>query len=83
MTHRPAPGSPGPAPVPAIPARLEPAAIGVTQDTVIGLASSAPAATVGLTLAASSTRRRTTVQTAWIVVNEGEAERPVTRSHSP
>ena len=52
MTHRPAPTSPGPATVPAIPARLEPDAIGVTQDTVIGLASSAPAATVGLTLAA-------------------------------
>jgi hypothetical protein len=52
MTHRPAPASPGPATVPAIPARLEPDAIGVTQDTVIGLASSAPAATVGLTLAA-------------------------------
>jgi len=41
-----------PAPVPAIPARLEPDAIGVAQDTVIGLASSAPAAMVGLTLAA-------------------------------
>ena len=52
MTHRPAPASPRPAQVPAIPARLEPDAIGVTQDTVIGLASSAPAATVGLTLAA-------------------------------
>ncbi len=54
MTHRPAPAAPGPrsTPVPAIPARLEPDAIGVTQDTVIGLASSAPAATVGLTLAA-------------------------------
>ncbi len=52
MTHRLAPASPGPASVPAIPARLEPDAIGVTQDTVIGLASSAPAATVRLTLAA-------------------------------
>ena len=31
---------------------LEPNAIGVTQDTVIGMASSAPAASVGLTLAA-------------------------------
>ena len=29
-------------------ARLEPDAIGVAQDTVIGMASSAPAATVGL-----------------------------------
>src|SRR5580698_1776675 len=32
-------------------ARLEPDAIGVAQDTVIGMASSAPAASVGLTLA--------------------------------
>src|SRR5260221_9784632 len=31
--------------------RLEPDAIGVVQDTVIGMASSAPAATSGLTLA--------------------------------
>lgn len=31
--------------------RLEPDAIGLTQDTVIGLASSAPAASIGLTLA--------------------------------
>src|ERR1022692_526892 len=38
----------GPAPA----ARLEPNAIGVAQDTVIGMASSAPAATVGLSLAA-------------------------------
>jgi amino acid transporter len=35
----------------APPARLEPNAIGVAQDTVIGMASSAPAASVGLTLA--------------------------------
>jgi amino acid transporter len=34
------------------PARLEPDAIGVAQDTVIGMASSAPAATIGLSLAA-------------------------------
>src|SRR5215510_11665355 len=40
----------GTAPPPA--ARLEPDAIGVAQDTVIGMASSAPAATSGLTLAA-------------------------------
>jgi amino acid transporter len=33
-------------------ARLEPNAIGVAQDVVIGMASSAPAATVGLSLAA-------------------------------
>ena len=33
-------------------ARLEPDAIGVAQDTVIGMASSAPAATVGLSVAA-------------------------------
>jgi amino acid transporter len=35
----------------APPARLEPDAIGVAQDTVIGMASSAPAASIGLTLA--------------------------------
>ena len=40
----------GTAPTPT--ARLEPNAIGVAQDTVIGMASSAPAASVGLTLAA-------------------------------
>jgi amino acid transporter len=33
-------------------ARLQPDAIGVAQDTVIGMASSAPAATIGLSLAA-------------------------------
>ena len=32
--------------------RLEPDAIGAAQDTIIGMASSAPAATVGLSLAA-------------------------------
>jgi amino acid transporter len=32
--------------------QLEPGAIGITQDTVIGMAASAPAASVGLTLAA-------------------------------
>jgi amino acid transporter len=37
----------GPAPA----ARLEPDAIGVAQDVVIGMASSAPAATIGLSLA--------------------------------
>jgi hypothetical protein len=33
-------------------AKLEPDAIGAAQDTIIGMASSAPAATVGLSLAA-------------------------------
>jgi amino acid transporter len=42
-----------PAPAPAAPAaRLEPDAIGVAQDTVIGMASAAPAVSVGITLAA-------------------------------
>src|ERR1700731_3707604 len=50
MTHQAAAASAGTAPTP--PARLEPDAIGVAQDTVIGMASSAPAATVGLSLAA-------------------------------
>lgn len=40
----------GIAPVPA--ARLEPDAIGAAQDTVIGMASAAPAVSTGLTLAA-------------------------------
>ena len=51
MTYRPAPVSPGAAPAPAIPARLEPDAIGVTQDVVIGTANAAPAVAVALTLA--------------------------------
>jgi amino acid transporter len=46
MTHRSAPAE-----TLAL-ARLEPDAIGIAQDTVIGMASSAPAATVGLSLAA-------------------------------
>ena len=50
MTDRPAAAIVGIPPQP--PARLEPNAIGVAQDTVIGMASSAPAATVGLSLAA-------------------------------
>ncbi len=36
---------------PAPPARLEPNAIGVAQDTIIGMATSAPAAVVAITLA--------------------------------
>src|SRR5580693_1074455 len=50
MTDRPAAAIVGIPPQPA--ARLEPNAIGAGQDTVIGMASSAPAATVGLSLAA-------------------------------
>jgi amino acid transporter len=51
MTNRPATTAPGgAAQVPAIPARLEPDAIGVAQDTIIGLANVGPALTVGLTL---------------------------------
>jgi amino acid transporter len=37
---------------PAVGTKLEPDAIGTAQDTIIGMASSAPAATVGLSLAA-------------------------------
>ncbi len=40
-----------PASVTTPPAKLEPDAIGVAQDTVIGMASSAPGVSVGLTLA--------------------------------
>jgi amino acid transporter len=50
MTDQPAVAVAGAASAP--PARLEPDAIGVAQDTVIGMASSAPAVSVGLTLAA-------------------------------
>ena len=49
MTHRSHTATAGTAPPTA---RLEPDAIGVAQDTVIGMASSAPAATIGLSLAA-------------------------------
>jgi amino acid transporter len=49
MTEQSAPGIPGIVPSP--PARLEPDAIGVAQDTVIGMATSAPAAVVAITLA--------------------------------
>jgi amino acid transporter len=51
MTDQPLTAIPRPTQVPAIPARLEPDAIGVAQDTIIGLASSAPAATMAVTLA--------------------------------
>jgi amino acid transporter len=50
MTDRPATAMAGAAHVP--PAGLEPDAIGVSQDTVIGMANAAPAVSVGLTLAA-------------------------------
>jgi hypothetical protein len=43
--------SPLTAPAPPA-AKLEPDAIGVAQDTVIGMASAAPAVSVGITLAA-------------------------------
>jgi amino acid transporter len=51
MTERPATADPGSAQAPAIPARLEPDAIGVAQDTIIGLANVGPALSVALTLA--------------------------------
>ncbi len=51
MTDQPVTTVAGPLQVPEIPARLEPDAIGVAQDTIIGLASSAPAATMAATLA--------------------------------
>src|ERR1700729_3819852 len=49
MTDHPAATVSGIAPAP--PARLQPDAIGVAQDTVIGMASAAPAVCVALTLA--------------------------------
>jgi len=51
MTDRPTTAATGSAQVPAIPARLEPDAIGVAQDTIIGLANVGPALSVGLVLA--------------------------------
>ncbi len=54
MTYRPAPVPPGAVPAPVIEAGLEPDAIGVAEDTVIGMASSAPAGTMAATLAAAS-----------------------------
>jgi amino acid transporter len=51
MTEHSPTAIPRPAEVSVIPARLEPDAIGVAQDTIIGLASSAPAATLAVTLA--------------------------------
>ena len=53
MTYRPAPVPPGAASAPAIEARLEPDAIGVAQDTLIAMASSAPAGTLAATLASA------------------------------
>jgi amino acid transporter len=50
MTHKYADAATGPGLAHTV--RLEPDAIGVAQDTVIGMASSAPAATIGLSLAA-------------------------------
>ena len=51
MTDRPVAAAPG-STVQVPPTRLEADAIGVAQDTVIGMASSAPGVSVGLTLAA-------------------------------
>ncbi len=50
MAHQSTPGVTAVGPRPE--GRLEPNAIGVAQDTVIGMATSAPAVSVGLTLAA-------------------------------
>jgi amino acid transporter len=53
MTDRPATTVPGIGPGDTIrPTKLEPNAIGVAQDTIIGMASSAPAGTLAATLAA-------------------------------
>jgi amino acid transporter len=52
MTDRPVTAVPGAAKVPVIPGRLEPDAIGALQDTVIGIANTGPAVSVGLSLAA-------------------------------
>lgn len=52
MTDQPVTAVPGGAAGTAIPPRLEPNAIGVAQDTIIGLGNVGPALSVGLTLAA-------------------------------
>ncbi len=52
MTDRPVKAFPGPAQAPATQTGLKPEAIGLVQDTVIGMATSAPAGTVAATLAA-------------------------------
>jgi amino acid transporter len=52
MTERPVTAVPEPAQVPEISTRLEANAIGPLQDTVIGLANTGPAVSVGLSLAA-------------------------------
>jgi amino acid transporter len=49
MTDRPVAAAPAAAHV--VPARLEPDAIGAAQDTLIGMANSAPTVSVGLTVA--------------------------------
>ena len=49
MTDRPVTAVPGTTQGP--PARLEPNAIGAAQDTLIGMANSAPTVSTGLTLA--------------------------------
>ncbi len=49
MTDRPVTTAPGATQIP--PARLEPNAIGAAQDTLIGMANSAPTVSTGLTLA--------------------------------
>ena len=46
MTDRPVTTLPGPAQVAPTPVGLEPDAIGVAQDTIFGMATSAPAGTV-------------------------------------
>jgi amino acid transporter len=52
MTDRPATAVPGSAKVPSAPARLEADAIGVAQDTIIGLANVGPTLSVGLVMPA-------------------------------
>ena len=51
MTDRPVTAVPGVGPEAGIQSKLEPNAIGVAQDTLIGMASSAPAGTIAATLA--------------------------------
>jgi amino acid transporter len=52
MTDQPVMAAPGPAQAQETATRLKPNAIGLAQDTIIGMATSAPAGTVAATLAA-------------------------------
>lgn len=73
MTDRPATGVPGTAQVPA--AGLEPDAIGVSQDTVVGMANAAPAVSVGGRVPRLGAHVRRALRPAVTVLPDPEGER--------